>query len=272
MSFCCAILTSIKNAAKALRRLQKGQKGKISMAKTIIVGDIHGCLKEFQALLPLTGLDEQEDTLVILGDIIDRGPDSYGVLRKILRLKAKMGGRLHCIMGNHEDMAIKAIQTNDRVHWNRNGGGKTRKSFFKHKDPFQRYVGYLEELHLYYETDAFLCVHAGAAEEGPKATDRHTFLWDREIAGGKPYGGKLLIFGHTSADQAVYRDEKGRPAQILKGDHPLPKKGSICLDTGCVYGGRLSAMVIEKGTFHICSQEAAKEEPISHQPPEKYKI
>ena len=84
------------------------------MAKTIIVGDIDGCLKEFQALLPLTGLDEQEDTLVILGDIIDRGPDSYGVLRKILRLKAKMGGRLHCIMGNHEDMAIKAIQTNDK--------------------------------------------------------------------------------------------------------------------------------------------------------------
>ena len=133
-------------------------------------------------------------------------------------------------------------------------------------------MGYLEELPLYYETDAFLCVHAGAAEEGPKATDRHTFLWDREIAGGKPYGGKLLIFGHTSADQAVYRDEKGRPTQILKGDHPLPKKGSICLDTGCVYGGRLSAMVIEKGTFHICSQEAAKKEPISHQPPEKYKI
>lgn len=151
-------------------------------------------------------------------------------------------------------------------------GERQGRAFFKHKDPFQRYVGYLEELPLYYETDAFLCVHAGAAEEGPKATDRHTFLWDREIAGGKPYGGKLLIFGHTSADQAVYRDEKGRPAQILKGDHPLPKKGSICLDTGCVYGGRLSAMVIEKGTFHICSQEAAKEEPISHQPPEKYKI
>lgn len=222
--------------------------------RTIIVGDIHGCHNEFAALLSKVELDVDGDKLILLGDIMDRGPDSYQVMMDVLRLKARMQDRLLHIMGNHEDMAIDGMDLGERDRWNRNGGGKTRKSFYKAGDRLKKYVSYMRKLPLYYETDDWICVHAGITPEGLDETEREVFLWDRNIARGRSYCGKLLIYGHTTMKEVLFQDDQGIRTDILPdAKNIMPERGSICLDTGCVYGGKLSAMIIQDGWYQIKS-------------------
>src|SRR4051812_30312448 len=75
--------------------------------RTIAIGDVHGCLRALAALLDAIGPD-WEDTLVPLGDYIDRGPDSRGVLDQLLALAKRC--RLVPLLGNHEEMLIAAVQ------------------------------------------------------------------------------------------------------------------------------------------------------------------
>ena len=220
--------------------------------KTIVVGDIHGCFAEFEEILRRTELDEDGDRLILIGDIIDRGPDSRLVMNRVWELQKKMGDRLVYLMGNHEDLAAEALRTGDRHHWDANGGAKTRRSFYRAGDRFDRYFSYISERPLYCETEEYICAHAAVSPEGPEHTDRQTFLWDRNIAFGSPYNGKLLIYGHTPMKRVILRDETGRGETICAGSRlHLPRTGSICIDTGCVYGHSLSALVIADGMLRV---------------------
>ena len=219
--------------------------------KYLFASDIHGSAYYCKKVLDVYK-NSGAQRLILLGDLMDRGPDSYGVLMKSLELSSAMGERFVYLMGNHEDLAVDAADSGDRDLWNSNGGGKTRKSFYKEGSRIQRFIGYLRNLPLYYETDDWICVHAGISCGGPEHTERDVFLWDRGIACGEPYGGKLLIYGHTPGKEVIYRNELGSPAVISQGTrYGLPGSGSICLDTGCVFGGMLSAMVIESGWYRI---------------------
>lgn len=220
--------------------------------RTIIIGDVHGCFDELTALLNKVEFCILSDRLILLGDLLDRGPDSYRVLKKALELNSAMGDRFIYLMGNHEDMAVDAADSGDRSLWYCNGGAKTRKSFYKAGSRIEKYTGYLKKLRLYWETDDWICVHAGISLSGPENTERDVFLWDRRIAGGEPYGGKLLVYGHTPMKEVLYQNEGGNSAVVLQGiRYSLPERGSICLDTGCVFGGKLSAMVIENGWYRV---------------------
>ena len=218
--------------------------------KTIIVGDIHGCFAEFGEILRKTELDEACDRLILIGDAIDRGPDSRQVLNRIWELQNAMGERFVYLMGNHEDLAVEAWQTGDRHLWDANGGAKTRKSFYRDRERFERCIPYISKRPLYYETEDYICAHAAVCADGPEHTDRQTFIWDRNVAFGVPYAGKFLIYGHTPMKAVTLRDAAGRAEAVPPGEfRPLPPAGSICIDTGCVYGRSLSALVVEDGRF-----------------------
>lgn len=230
------------------------------MGKTIILTDIHGCLKEMDQILVMVNFDKTSDTIISIGDMIDRGKDAYGVYHRLQELKREMNERCVLIRGNHEQMLIDAATNPFAAHnWKvRNGGNATDDSFKLRGQSIKAHIKFFEQLCFYYETDDFICAHAGISLRGLSDTTEDIFLWDRTIAEYGNYNGKLFLYGHTPMREALYQDGNGyqqilRPRMI----YDLPKRGSICLDTGCVYGYKLTCMIIrEDGKFLIESIDA----------------
>lgn len=221
--------------------------------KTIIVTDIHGCLKQLEKLFAQTAFDPKTDRLICLGDLMDRGPASFGVFSRFRGLKAQMGERCILILGNHEDMMIHSF-TDEVVHarWMRNQGQTTLDSFAEHGCDLRAELPWFDQMKPYAELEQFICVHAGLVHNVPEENTLHDLIWDRAMANGALYGGKLVIFGHTETNKVTYRDAANETHFLLPGtDYPLPETGCINMDTGCVYGGKLSALVTDGKTLRV---------------------
>ena len=101
-------------------------------SRTIAVGDIHGCFTAFDTLLRQIEL-KPTDTLVTLGDYVDRGPDSFRVLERLLALREECN--LVTLLGNHEAMMLGALHDEQQAHfWLRCGGAETLLSYQEAKD------------------------------------------------------------------------------------------------------------------------------------------
>jgi len=210
-----------------------------------IVGDIHGCVRELETLL--AGLDlSAGDTLAFIGDYIDRGPDSRAVVDMLLALRAQSGLRTIFLKGNHEDMCLAYVGREGRwgESWRMNGGGATLRSYgvseaLQGEAVAERFpaehLEFFESLDLTAVVDEFLLVHAGVRPSVPLAAqDPEDLLWIREefiaCAHELPH---TIVFGHTPQRQVLV---------------DLPYK--IGIDTGCVYGGRLTALEPREGVVH----------------------
>ena len=102
------------------------------MSKTIIIGDIHGCSGALDILLTHVNPRHGQDRLIFLGDLFDRGPDSFGVLKKIKQLAESFGEDFVLLLGNHEDYLLKPQLTKvQRMIWERVGRQATVSSFGK---------------------------------------------------------------------------------------------------------------------------------------------
>ena len=82
--------------------------------QTVIIGDIHGCDRAFAALLDATRIDPARDTLVLLGDILDRGPNAWGVYQRVVQFSEIMGDRLYCCAAIMKHTGCKRIQPSHR--------------------------------------------------------------------------------------------------------------------------------------------------------------
>jgi serine/threonine protein phosphatase 1 len=231
------------------------------MTKNIVITDLHGCIQELGLLLQQAQFDESRDTLICLGDLTDRGPDSCCVVKQMKHWEETMEGRCVVLYGNHDDMLLhhrEDAAIYDR--WMRNRGDTTLDSFQQQGEDIAAYFPWFRRRPLFYETKQMICVHAGLVADRPEDNSQHDLIWDRTMARGRPYGGKLVIYGHTEVGEVTYRDEAGTVWELLPGKtYPLPQRGSIGMDTGCVYGGRLSALVIEGETLSVCQVSCRKE-------------
>jgi len=205
------------------------------VSRTVVVGDLHGCYDELVALLGRVGLGES-DRLVCVGDLIAKGEKSREVLELFIR-----DARFSSVLGNHDRAVLE--------YWKGERKKKTlkdaqRKVAKRLKEWRERYAAYLETLPAYIDLGAHVVVHAGlrpgvALEEQSldDLTALRTLGEDRESREGTPWyevydGEKTALFGHWPA--------------------PEPRRGprAIGLDTGCVYGFKLTAYVVETGEFH----------------------
>ncbi|HMO38912.1 MAG TPA: metallophosphoesterase family protein [Saprospiraceae bacterium] len=196
------------------------------------ISDIHGCNTTFQALLDKIALSTS-DELYLLGDYVDRGPDSKEVIDHILHLQKK-GYTVHCLWGNHEQMMQKALAEDatetDMYHWLLNGGLATMNSFtaaYPEGDIPDQYQLFLNQLHDYLEVDNYILVHAGLNfRHADPLTDRESMLWIRQWYDNIRYDwlqGRSIVHGHTPV---------GKP-HIEAQDFG----SAINIDAGCVYKG-----------------------------------
>lgn len=220
--------------------------------RTFVVGDIHGCVAELESLLDGLGLGAG-DTLACLGDYIDRGDDSRGVIDLLLETATQTGLRTVFLRGNHEDMMLSWLGRGGTYGdvWLRNGGDETLRSFGfpeSRVSPDEvaaqldaRYLEFLEALPYTFEVDDHVLVHAGIRPG--RSLERQLpddLLWIRgEFIQAKHDLGRTVVFGHT-------------PVRNVMVD--LPYK--IGIDTGCVYGGHLTALELPDRTLHQIAEGA----------------
>lgn len=192
---------------------------------TYIVSDIHGEFVKFKQALTKIKFSKS-DTLFILGDMIDRGFDSKGVLDLIIRMLDD-GYNVNCILGNHEKMFVEARNDfSTHMKWLKNGGDQTLASFLTSnlENVPEHYFDFINSLPTYIEYDKFILVHAGINMklENP-FEDQHSMLWLRDwekYFDEQWLSGRTIIHGHTPQIQHDIE------YQILN------KKGVIGIDNG----------------------------------------
>ena len=227
--------------------------------RTILIGDIHGCNTALCSLLERVQ-PGAEDTLVLLGDLFDRGPDSWEVFQTVRTLADSFGRRFVLLLGNHEDYLLQSkLSLLQRLVWERVGRGATIQSFKAHGQRMEDAIPWLK-VHgqLFYREEHLQCVHAGLMLEPIEVNDRETMLHDHDIVLQNRYCGPLTVTGHIALDSPMYfrGDGKNREKLPYSVWQELPEHGIICIDTGCGKGGKLTAMVVESQRFLLdCVEE-----------------
>ena len=225
--------------------------------RTIIIGDIHGCSIALDVLLAQVNPVPGKDRLVFLGDLFDRGPDSFGVLKRIKRLAENFVKDFILLLGNHEDYLLKPKLTKtQRMIWERVGRQATVSSFENAGVHMEDAIPWLKDhVRLYWKGDGFQCVHAGLMIDPPEVNDLETMVHSHEIVPMNRYNGPLMITGHIALDKVTWfaGDEETTKEYEDGVSYDLPATGVICIDTGCGKGGRLTAMMIDENKFMLKS-------------------
>lgn len=204
------------------------------MTLTYAFGDIHGCLTQLEELIRLceTNAGESRMKFIFLGDYIDRGPNSRGVVEFLIELQTYMPDRVICLKGNHEDMLLAAVEDEGREdHWLRNGGTQTLYSYEVPStiDLPRRHLDWLRSLPTFHDDGLRFFVHAGVHPARPlDQQDEHDLLWIREpfLSSNKDFD-RLIVHGHTPVASEV----------------PDQRPNRLNIDTGAVFGGPLTAAV-----------------------------
>ena len=223
--------------------------------RTIIIGDIHGCYHEFKALLKKVKYNSKKDRLVLLGDLMDRGPLSYEMLKWAIAWKKKHPDSFILIRGNHDQYIVEQSRDLDMMLiWMAVGKGATMRSFARHKDRMKRYGQWIKDnMQIAYKDRDFQCVHAAIEHENIEDNDLYRLVKDHFYAKENLYQGKLTIIGHIALTEPTYFDGSGQAGIPLayRQWSPLKETGVICIDTGCVFGRKLTAMLIEDDKYYL---------------------
>ncbi len=222
------------------------------------IGDVHGCVDLLEALLDEIRGDLRgwrgETLLLFLGDYVDRGDNPAGVVQRLLggieRDRLANDCRLLCLKGNHEDLFLRAFEDSRSIAiWLANGGAETCRSYgidvdlmMKHGKLYaclpralrelvpKAHRQFLSRLPLYYTAGSYYFCHAGVRPGvGLSYQAEEDLLWIRDsfLLSERDHG-KVIVHGHTPCWE------------------PEVQANRIGIDTGAVYGGQLTALVLEE--------------------------
>lgn len=227
--------------------------------RTIIIGDIHGCDDQLKKILGKLQPDPETDMLILLGDLFDRGPESWEVFQTVKGLREDFGDRFILLRGNHEDYLLREnISFMDNLVWVRVGKKDTIRSFRSHGQKMESAIPWLKDNIInYYKGGNFQCVHAGIKIDPLEANDTYTLIHDHDVVVQNRYAGPLTITGHIALEEPAWFAGDGETVESLEYDmrRQLPEHGVLCIDTGCGKGGKLTAMVIEDANFTLFSSQ-----------------
>ncbi|MCU0592023.1 MAG: serine/threonine protein phosphatase [Desulfobacterales bacterium] len=208
------------------------------MERIFAIGDIHGCYDPLVRLLGRVPIDWTRDRLVFMGDYIDRGPQSFEVIEHLIELQKRHPETVF-LKGNHEQMLADYLSGKDRMTYLYNGGQQTLDSYLRNSSAPGRYpipeahLRFFESLQLMFETENYIFVHAGLRKGLPLENQRpEDLLWIREnFVDTRHSFGKRVVFGHTPFDE------------------PRVEPNKIGIDTGAVYGNKLTCVQLPEEEF-----------------------
>lgn len=196
---------------------------------TWTVGDIHGCATAFETMLshlqPGT-----EDRVIVLGDVVDRGPDTKRCVDLLLELQKTC--QLVFLMGNHEEMMLDALRGGVwSESWTAYGGAETLDSYGGPDGIPREHLEFLTAAEDYIETQTAICVHANLQPNVPLKRQPPDWLrWMHLNGREEPHpSGKLVVCGHTRLSEGI----------------PAVLEGWVCIDTAACAGGRLTCLDVD---------------------------
>jgi serine/threonine protein phosphatase 1 len=202
-------------------------------ARLLVTSDSHGCYDQFCILLDRAKLTK-EDTLIILGDFIDRGPKSKDLVQHLIDLQKEFPNTV-VLKGNHEQMLLDCYDIpNNYQLYLCNGGGATFKSYGDVL--IQEHIEWIRNLPVSYETETHFFAHAGVNPKYSLASQfENDLLWIRDqfLYSEKDFG-KIVVHGHTP--------QLGEPEV---------KHNRINIDTAGVYGNKFTLYDLTNDIFYF---------------------
>jgi serine/threonine protein phosphatase 1 len=217
--------------------------------RTLAIGDIHGCLRALDGLLEMVR-PEPDDLVIALGDYADRGPDSRGVIDRLIELREYC--QLVCLRGNHDEMMMDArVDPASFRTWLPFGGRQTLESYAEQGGPGRladvpdEHWHFLEATVSYYEIETHFFVHA-SVHPGLPINEQHPFrlFWEKLTpeCSAPHYTGKIMVCGHSAQKSGV----------------PLDLGHAICIDTYVYGGGWLTCLDVESRCLWQARQTGEK--------------
>src|SRR5262245_36869042 len=232
--------------------------------RTLVVGDIHGKLDLFNTLLEKMEYRPGEDRLILIGDLVDRGEDSRGVVSRAIALKREAPNHVIILRGNHEAMMLAALshpESEQAELWYYNGGIETLQSYMDEDGEFdvpEEHWDFLASLPTWFEDDHAIYVHASLPQgyngkflHPGEASESPELYWARNRRFFAEYQGKTVVFGHTITGMVFGEREKVWLRESLIG-----------VDTGAYLTGTLSAVELPSRRVFSVSQVIDEEEAI----------
>ena len=207
---------------------------------TYAIGDIHGSLTALTTLIDAVN-PSFEDTVITLGDYVDRGPDSMGCIEYLMGLQSKF--ELVCLRGNHEVMMMQAAESPGKAaQWLGVGGRETLLSYGA-SDPEgipEAHWEFVRDTIPYFETEHHIFVHAGIDPLVPMENQSEWDLYWKFFDRPQPHvSGKVMICGHSAQRSAI----------------PLSYRHAICIDTYIYGGGWLTCLDVDSNTYIQANQK-----------------
>jgi serine/threonine protein phosphatase 1 len=216
--------------------------------RVLAIGDIHGAYNALLALESAVGLSA-DDLLITLGDYVDRGPDSAGVLDWLIERRAK--GKLVALLGNHERMMLDARSDYlARESWLSYGGEATLTSYERRGGegqlddvPAAHWEFMEQSCRNWHETGSHFFVHANALPDLPfDEQPEEILLWERFFDPVPHQSGKTMVCGHTPQSSGV----------------PLNLGHAVCIDTWAYATGWLTCLDVATGDYWQANQRGAR--------------
>ena len=205
--------------------------------RVLAIGDIHGCNRALDTLLNVV-MPGRDDLLITLGDYVDWGPDSRGVIDRLIDLDTRT--RLVPLRGNHEELMIRARDFPNEVDlWLNVGGRTTLSSYGDQGIPDAHWDFLITRCVDYFETDSHIFVHGGLNPNLPAAEQKiHVLRWQSFREPRPHFSGKTMVCGHTEQ----------------KDGWPCNRGHAVCIDTGVRRRGWLTCLDVTTGRFWQSSE------------------
>jgi serine/threonine protein phosphatase 1 len=207
---------------------------------TYAIGDIHGRLDLLDQLLGLIEADSAARStsakVVFTGDYVDRGPDTFGVVERLIAGPRRQGDSFVCLRGNHDDLFVKAVTTGDglpdwawTLFWHTIGSYGADEGNWKTSPKLRRHAAHLSSLPLTHDDGINLFVHAGIRPGTPIEHQlEEDLLWIRE---------EFLRHEHPLPRRVVH-------GHTIMGNDPVVTLNRVSIDTGAYRSGILTAAIL----------------------------